>query len=87
MNEQSEQLWCEYLRLELLYIRQIRSRQVILGTQADAKAMFLQGVVAGVVYDNAIQQFPENLEFRLKLAKVAHEFQGVDDLLNKIYDR
>jgi len=87
LNEESEQLWCEYLRLELLYIRQIRSRQVILGTQADAQAMFLQGVVAGVVYDNAIQQFPENLDFRMMLAKVAHEFQGVDDLLNKIYDR
>ena len=87
LNEESHQLWCEYLRLELLYINQIRSRQLILGTQADKKAMFLQGVVAGVVYDNAIKQFPEDLDFRVALLKIAHQFQSVDDLLDKIYDR
>lgn len=31
LNDESQQLWSEYLRLELLYIRQIKSRQVILG--------------------------------------------------------
>ena len=31
LNEESQKLWSEYLRLELLYIRQIKSRQQILG--------------------------------------------------------
>jgi len=85
LNEESHTLWCEYLRLEMLYVNQIRSRQVILGTQQDAKTNMLQGIVAGVVYDNAIEKFPEDLDFRLKMAKIAHEFQGVDALLDKIY--
>jgi len=89
LNDESQQLWSEYLRLELLYIRQIKSRQVILGvdpaTQGEGRAAFLQGIVAGVVYDNAIQQFPEDLQFRVGLVQLVHEFQGVDNLLDKIY--
>lgn len=88
-NDESQQMWSEYLRLELLYIRQIKSRQVILGvdpaTQGEGRAAFLQGIVAGVVYDNAIQQFPADLEFRVGLVRVVHEFQGVEELLDKMY--
>jgi hypothetical protein len=45
----------------------------------------LQGVVAGVVFDNAIKKFPLDLDFRIMLVRQVHDFEGMESLREKMY--
>lgn len=89
LNGHSQKLWCEYLRLEMLYARQIRERHAVLGLENNANAAqkaFLEGSIASVVVDSAMKAIPEDLGFRVALARVGHEFGGMQAVLDDIYD-
>eukprot|EP00501_MAST-03F_sp_TOSAG23-6_P001361 GSMAST32.ASY1.ANO1.1413.1 assembled CDS len=77
INEESEQLWLEYFRLELLYVHKMATRRATLGLDAGSadirvmedgseplNASFYRGVVPQVVYKNACRSLPNKLKLR-----------------------
>lgn len=136
---QSQQLWHEYFRLELLYIEKIKLRRRILGihqqkneeiieptqnddddntiqlpaiTGEDMEAFreeetdkkksklteqqmaaleeennpILQGLLAKIVYDNAIAAITHNLEFRQKFVEIYKEFTDTQKHIGYVYE-
>lgn len=88
LNGKSQKLWCEYLRLELLYVKQIRDRHLVLGLadEDNVRQAFLEGTVAVVVVKSAMQEIPDDLDFRTAMARVVHEFQDMGTALDALYE-
>lgn len=77
-NEMSRKLWREYYRLELLYAEKMRRRSEMLGdtlkeedTVSDA---VLQGQIANVVYVNAMQTIPDDVDFLISFLPICQKF-------------
>lgn len=77
-NEQSRQLWLEYFRLELMYAEKMRKRQEMLGDtiseEDEVSDAVLQGHVARIVYINALQAIPDDVNFLLSFLPVCQQF-------------
>jgi len=103
LNDQSQPLWKEYLRFELLSAVKLRERGNLLGIDADgplsdeaseeqaaqqaAHQAFIKGAVAEVLLDSIFNQFGDDWTFILELATMIRSFPGFPELLQTVYDR
>ncbi|ESO87387.1 hypothetical protein LOTGIDRAFT_235075 [Lottia gigantea] len=89
-NPDSKQLFLEYYRMELLYTDKILKRKKILGlddpevlgTQKDA---ILSGKVAMVVYKQAKESFPDDVDMILKFIDISRLFDFTQQQLQQMY--
>ncbi|XP_045211690.2 U3 small nucleolar RNA-associated protein 6 homolog [Mercenaria mercenaria] len=82
-NEQSRTLWLEYYRLELMYAEKMLRRKELLGDtledEDEVSDAVLQGQVAKVVYANAIETIPEDVNFLLSFLPICQLFEFTRD--------
>ncbi|XP_076072744.1 U3 small nucleolar RNA-associated protein 6 homolog [Mytilus galloprovincialis] len=85
----SQQLWLEYFRMELLYAEKLRQRRSVLGIdeeEADKVAdTVLEGFVAEVVYKKAIEAIPDNVDFVLSFLPICQLFDFTTKLQEDIF--
>jgi len=45
----------------------------------------MEGSIVAVVYASAIKEFPDDLDFRIELVTIVHEYSGMEKLLDTMY--
>lgn len=88
-NPLSKQLWREYFRMELLNTEKLLKKREVLGIakmeqDKDVTDAILQGKLAQVVYENAIQNFENDVEFILSLLEVCQLFPFTEKMEKQI---
>lgn len=90
-HKESQNLWIEYFKLELLHVRKIKKRRDLLGVgaidlkEADGEQpkqidSFMHNKTAEIVYKNSLKQIPGDVSFRLKYLEVCKTFENTDNL-------
>ncbi|KAJ8038959.1 U3 small nucleolar RNA-associated protein 6-like [Holothuria leucospilota] len=86
----SQKLWTEYFRMELLHAYKLNKRMAILQQSQmsleEDEASLLKGKLAKLVYKSALKAIPDNIQFRLQFAKISEEFDFTRDITDEIYD-
>ncbi|CAB4011640.1 U3 small nucleolar RNA-associated 6 homolog [Paramuricea clavata] len=93
LNPKCSNLWLEYFRLELLYVDKVKKRRKLLGVDAgneeDAEeptsSDFISGKTARIVYKNAIQNIPDDVEFRLKFINIYYLSDDWEEGIDEVY--
>jgi U3 small nucleolar RNA-associated protein 6 len=77
-NPECRQLWLQYFHMELLNAESLRQKVVdVVGgdlESSESDALVLNGGVANVVYTNACQQFPDDVQLRISFLDIARLF-------------
>ncbi|GIY84756.1 u3 small nucleolar RNA-associated protein 6 homolog [Caerostris darwini] len=80
INPLSSHLWREYFRMELMYIDLIHKRRAVLETHnmketnSDEDDAVLNGQIANIVYDKAIEAF-DDIEYALSFIEICLDFE------------
>ncbi|XP_028395280.1 U3 small nucleolar RNA-associated protein 6 homolog [Dendronephthya gigantea] len=93
LNSNCQNLWLEYFRLELLYIDKVKKRRRLLGINAGndedpetpTSSDFISGKTARIVYKNATQNIPDDVEFRLKFVSIYYLFDDCEEGVDEVY--
>ena len=96
-NNNSQQLWHEYFRLELLHVDKIKKRNKMLldgGVEVhneeepkpEKMEDFLLNKTAEIVFNNAIMIIDNNIDFRLKFVNICEQFEDTEQLEDHIYN-
>jgi len=87
INANSDVLWAEYMRLESLFVLQVRKRRSVLGIddradeslteeEAAKQKLLFDGTLLRIVYQNAIKAMPTSFELLKKIALALEPFFG-----------
>lgn len=86
----NKQLWLEYFRMELLYAEKLRQRKTVLGIdeslpEADEMSdAVLEGQIAEVVHQKALENIPDDVDFILSFLPVCRLFDFTKPIKDKI---
>lgn len=95
--KQSDKLWLEYFRLELMHVDKIKKRRKLLGldgihlgqseTDDQPKKMdeFLANTTARIVFQKAIETMPDDITLRIQFMDMCKSFEDVNVLEDAIY--
>lgn len=94
LNRDSKTLWLEYFRLELLHVDKIKKRRDILSLSTEGDQLesgdiaeaFFTNKTASIVYEKAINEFPDEIEFRLEFLPIYRLFKDTKINQDEIYD-
>ncbi|XP_019852946.1 PREDICTED: U3 small nucleolar RNA-associated protein 6 homolog isoform X2 [Amphimedon queenslandica] len=88
-NRESEKLWLEYYRLELLAVDKLRKRKnvLILSTNEEAPSDdVMDYAISWLVYNEAIKSIPDNASFRIAFLPILVQFEETHKREQEIYD-
>eukprot|EP00794_Sanderia_malayensis_P009213 gene9213-10187_t len=93
INQDSKTLWLEYFRLELLHVDKIKKRRDVLSISTENEEfsggevpeIFLANKTASIVYNKAIEVFPDDVEFRLSFLPLYRLFKDTEENQDEIY--
>lgn len=88
-NRESEKLWLEYYRLELLAVDKLRKRKnvLILSTNEETPSDdVMDYAISLLVYNEAIKSVPDNVSFRISFLPILVQFEETHKREQEIYD-
>ncbi|XP_070580841.1 U3 small nucleolar RNA-associated protein 6 homolog [Ptychodera flava] len=92
-HPESQRLWVEYFRLELMNADKLRKRWSVLQKDKTSSIehtavddALMQGTAATVVYKKAIEAMPDDIDFRLSFLPVCKDFDFVQGIIDTIYN-
>ncbi|XP_065065900.1 U3 small nucleolar RNA-associated protein 6 homolog [Rhopilema esculentum] len=94
LNPESKILWLEYFRLELLHVDKIKKRKEFLSLTTEGDQVekgeipeqFLANKIASIVYKNAINEFPNDVDFRVEFLSIYRLFPDTKENQDQIYE-
>lgn len=88
-NPLNQKLWTEYFRMELLNAEKLRKRREVLGVTEDTEEVgsniILEGRIAEIVYNKAVENIAEDVHFHIALITVCRCFPFTASLQDTMY--
>ncbi|XP_042899615.1 U3 small nucleolar RNA-associated protein 6 homolog isoform X2 [Parasteatoda tepidariorum] len=93
INSKAKILWREYFRMELMYTDLIRKRREVLQLQKmedpdlEEDDVVLNGKIPNVVFDKAIEEIDDDVEFALSFIQICLEFDFTAKHIEHIFEK